>query len=407
MKVSLFRNRTFLIVWLGQTVSMIGDILFNLALMWWVVETTGSGLAMSAAALATGLPRIFLGPIAGVLADRFDRRNLMFATNAAGALITLSMVFLYMNGIFSLGLIIGAAALLGVTAAVHSPCFEATIPSIVDEADLTRANSLFQTSRSISGIVAPAVSGIIIAVFGIGASILIDSATFVFAGLSLLLVSLPSPKVVSQQGLFRQSTEGFRFIFDRRLLFSMLLFFAVINLTLAPLGIALPLLILQVMAAGPALYGTFGSSQSLGVLVGSSLLTAFPRLSRNCGLMTILCISAAGASIMALGLWPTPVVLIIAGFFLGLSIVIAQISSQYIWQKETPDQVRGRVFAARFTFSAALQPLGLGVAGPVIDVVGPARLLAAGGGLCALCGFLGFLVPGLATYRQGESTTTG
>jgi MFS family permease len=379
---------------------MIGDILFGLALMWWVVETTGSGLAMSASALASGLPRILLGPFAGVLADRFDRRNLMFATNAVGALITLSMVFLYVNGIFSLGLIIGAAAALGATAAVHSPCFEATIPSIVDATDLTRANSLFQTSRSVAGIVAPAVSGIIIAVFGIGASIFIDSLTFIFAGLSLLLVSLPSPKVVSQQGLLRQSTEGFRFIFDRRLLFSMLLFFAVINLTLAPLGIALPMLILQVMAAGPALYGTFGSSQSLGVLVGSSLLTAFPRLSRNCGLLVVICIITGGASIMVLGLWPNPMVLIGAGFFLGFSIVIAQISSQYIWQRETPDEVRGRVFAARFTFSAALQPVGLGVAGPVIDLIGPARLLSLGGGLCAACGFLGFLVPGLVSYKQ-------
>lgn len=400
MEKSLFHNRTFMIVWLGQTISTVGDILFSLALMWWIVETTGSGLAMSASALATGLPRVLLGPVAGVLADRFDRRGLMVLTNLLSALTTLGIVLLYANGIFSLPLIIGSAAILGAVAAVHLPCFEATIPSIVSETELTRANSLFQSSRSVAGIVAPGLSGLIIAVFGVGASIFVNSLTFLIAGGSLLLVSLPSPKVSSQKGLLRQSMEGFRFIFDKKLLYSMLLFFAVINLTLSPLGIALPILILQVLAAGPALLGIFGSSQSLGVLLGSSLLSAFPRLARRCGLLVIICIIAAGLSIMLLGIWPSAAVLLISGFFIGFSIVIAQISSQYIWQRETPNEVRGRVFAARYTFSAALQPVGLAVAGPVIDVVGPAALLAVGGGLCAACGFIGFLVPGLVSYTQ-------
>ena len=395
---SIFRNRTFVIVWIGQTVSIVGDILFNLALMWWIVSATGSGLAMSASALATGLPRVFFGPVAGVLADRLDRRRLMIATNGINALVTLGIVFLYYQGIFSLPLIIMAAAVLGTVAAIHNPCFEATIPSIVDVVHLTRANSLSQTSRSMAGIVAPALSGVIIAAAGVGASITINSLTFVIAGISLLLVSLPSPKVAPRNGVIKQSLEGFRFIYVRRMLLAMLLFFAVVNLAMSPISIAVPILVLKVLDAGPTLMGAFGSSHSLGVLAGSSFLAALPRMARRSGLVVVLAIITGGLSLMAMGIFATPMALIVAAFSMGFAIVMAQISAQYIWQRETPDSLRGRVFAARITMSAALIPLGQALAGPAVDAAGPAVLLTVAGGACALGGCLGFLVPGLTRY---------
>lgn len=186
--------------------------------------------------------------------------------------------------------------------------------------------------------------------------------------------------------------------FKHNLLFSMLILFAIINLTLAPIGITIPVLIVQVIKAGPALLGLFGSAQSAGVLVSSSLLSVFPGLIKRTGTALLTAIASMGAVIAVVGAFPSAITTIAAGFGMGFFAVTANIASQTIWQREVPSDVRGRVFAARHTLSVSLQPLGMAVAGPLSDLLGVTRLLAFSGSLCLLGGLAGFAVPGLASY---------
>lgn len=400
-KFSLFSNRRFVIIWGGQTVSGIGDRLLSLALMWWVVQETGSGAAMSATALAVALPRILLGPVSGVLADRINRRTLMMLSNLINAVVTIAVAFLFWQGTFSLNIIIAASAAIGVVGTFHIPAFEATIPAIVKEEELVRANSLMQTSHSLIGIVAPALSGIIIAVAGVGVAIVVDAVTFLVAGLSLLLVKLPPPIVqANRQRVMQDITTGFKFIFQHSLLLPMLILFSVVNLTMAPMGITIPLLITQVLMAGPALLGLFGSAHSAGVLLGSLVLSSFPRLVRRTGIAVLGSIVGIGVLVAVLGAYPSYIGLIGISFCLGLVAVVANISVQTIWQREVPADVRGRVFSARHTLSVGLQPLGMAAAGIFVDMIGVQQLLVIAGILCSICALAGFSIRQLATYTQ-------
>ena len=111
-------------MWGGQLISLLGDMLFDLALIWWVMNVTSSGMAISAVALAASLPSIILGPIVGVYVDRLDRRWLMIMSDVVNGVIMASMALLYWQGIFSMPLIVAAAAVTGVVSTAHGPAFQ-------------------------------------------------------------------------------------------------------------------------------------------------------------------------------------------------------------------------------------------------------------------------------------------
>ncbi len=397
---------TFLIVWVGQSISGLGNQLLGLALMWWVMKATGSGAAMAVVGIAGTIPQVVLGPLAGVFADRLDRRVLMLGADSLNGVLTLAVAFVAYRGLFSLPLIIIAMVAMSTVFTLHGPAYQASIPNLVGRDQLIRANSLMQTVNSAIGVVAPALGGVIIAVGGIGSAILLDAVSFFLAAASLLAVHFPrsqAPVAANQPSPWRDAATGFRFIFAHRLLGPMLGFFAVINLTLAPIGVALPLLITRVLKGGPELLGLFGSFESTGFLVASFALSAAPRLLRRSGLGVILGIIGIGMAIALVGASTRPALTLAAAAIVGMTIVVANIASQTIWQAEVPDEVRGRVFAARIALGGGIAPLGMAVAGPLADAVGPGRLMTGGGLACAAAGFLGLLVPGLVAYRSGDA----
>ncbi len=396
----VLRNRTFLIVWVGQSISGLGNNLFGMALLWWVVKETGSGAAMSVTALATALPRIVLGPMTGVLVDRYDRRVLMALADFTAGLVTLGAALLYWRGVFSFALIITAAAILSAIAAFHEPSFQASVPVMVGANQLVRANSLMQSAQSAIGILAPALAGIIIGATGVGMAVFLDAISFFVASFSLFTVNFPSPRGADRQrmSVWREAGTGFAFIFKHRLLFPMLIFNAMINLAVSPANALIALLVTQVLHAGPQFFGVLGSAQSAGILGGSLLLASFPRLVTRAGLSVILFTVAIGLAVAAFGLIPTPIAYVIAIAAAGFLMIMIGVAGQSIWQTEVPDQVRGRVFAARMAMGSGLMPLGLALAGPLSDWLGLLPVFTWAGLSCAAVGLAGFGIPGLASY---------
>ena len=398
---NILRNRTFVVMWGGQLVSLLGDMLFDLALIWWVMNVTSSGMAISAVALAASLPSIILGPIIGVYVDRLDRRWLMIMSDLVNGVIMAGMAVLYWQGIFSLPLIVISAALTGVVSTAHGPAFQASIPVVVGKQDLVQVNSLIQTAGSTLGLMVPGISGLILAVAGVGASIMFNAVSYLIAALSLMFVSFPSPRASStQHSVLRDAVQGMRFVFSHRLLFPMLIYAALINLTLAPVSIALPLLVVNKLGGGPALLGIFGSFRNAGVLLASIMLSAYPNVLRKMGLVMVFCIVAIGGFTVLIGVSPNALGVLLGGAFVGFAVVVANVASQAIWQREVPDDLRGRAFAARETITSGLRPMGLAAAGPLVDWIGPQWLMGAAGILCAISGVVGFLVPTIVNYPQ-------
>ncbi|MBT9133437.1 MAG: putative bacilysin exporter BacE [Firmicutes bacterium] len=400
-EVPVLRNKAFLILWGGQIVSMLGDALFSLALMWWVVSETGSGVAVAFVALASSVPRLLLAPIVGVYVDRVDKRRMMLFADTLLGVITLGMTMLFWRGHFSLPVIIAAAALLGAASSLDGPAYEATIPAIVGKNQLVRANSLMQTANSIIGLLAPALSGLVIAVAGVGVAILANSISFFFAAFTLLLISLPAQsRVIKQRAFGRDLRDGAKFILGNRLLLPMLLYAALINLSLAPISVSMPLLVTNVLAGGPQLLGLFGSFQSVGVLAASLLLSAKPALLAATGKVMIFSLIALGCFTVIIARAKSAPHLLLGGAAVGFALVVANVASRTIWQREVPEEYRGRAFTARDTVSGALRPMGQALAGPMVDTLGPMWLIAGAGALCVVGGILGLGVRSIITYPE-------
>ncbi|HDL86342.1 MAG TPA: MFS transporter, partial [Candidatus Acetothermia bacterium] len=158
----LWRNRNFVLVWAGQSLSMFGSRLTYIALLWWVLEKTGSAAALAGVAIASALPTLFLGPIAGVFIDRLDRRKLMLAMDLVNGIIIGTAATLLLIGRLQVWEIYLFTALASTATLFHRPSLQSSIPNLVPGEQLTKANSLYQISAGAAGIAGPAVGGILV-----------------------------------------------------------------------------------------------------------------------------------------------------------------------------------------------------------------------------------------------------
>ena len=200
--------KTFLTVWLGQSVSLIGSGLTSFALGVWVFERSGSITQFALIGLFAVLPRVLLSPLAGIIVDRWDRRRAMILSDAGAGLCTLSVVLLMTAGRLEVWHIFLLTAASSAFSALQWPAYMAAITLLMPKQHLGRANGLVQLGRALSEILAPALAGILMSVIGLQGVILIDFATFGFAVLTLLPVRFPIQDLPPEKGSAKFDLRG-------------------------------------------------------------------------------------------------------------------------------------------------------------------------------------------------------
>jgi DHA3 family macrolide efflux protein-like MFS transporter len=375
------RMTTFLIIWLGQVVSLVGSGLTSFALGVWVFEQTGSATQFALIGLSAVLPRVALSPLAGAIVDRLDRRRVMIASDVGAGLSTLAVALLFMAArleIWHIYLLTGIGAAFGT---LQWPAFTATTSLLVSKKNLGRANGMVQFGQAASEILAPALAGVLLGLIRLEGVILIDVATFVFAFTTLLLVRLPQPRApmadTPRTSLWKDLPSGWRYISARPGLRSLLLFFAVVNFLWGMVGALIMPMILG-WASSDAL-GAIISIAGAGMFAGSLIMSAWggPRR-RIDGVLNFELLSGFCFVLMGLrpSFWP-----VAAGAF-GAHVTIAIVfgSNQAIWQSKVEPGLQGRVFATQQMVARCAAPLAYLLAGPLADrLFNP--LLAVGGPL--------------------------
>jgi len=385
---SLWRNRNFVLVWAGQSLSMFGSRLTYIALFWWVMEKTGSATALAGVAIATALPTFFLGPIAGVFVDRLDRRRLMLAMNLINGLIIGLSATLLLIGRLQVWEIYLFTTLASTATVFHRPSLQSSIPNLVEPEQLTRANSLYQISNGVSGIAGPALGGILVGFIGSGPTMWVDAITFFVAGISLFVASFPSPRTVASSGLrsiFSDTIFGFRFLYREKTLLFMLLLFALINFLLAPTSVLFPIMAKEVLNVGAQGFGLFGSALSVGIVVGG-LLTARLKRFRRHGLGIICGLVLLGLMLAVFGLSRSICLSLGALALVGLGVAIVNTLEAVIFQTRAPNELQGRVFGAQSAVTDGLQPISLALTGAVLIVFSAPMILIGSGIAAALAG---------------------
>jgi MFS family permease len=387
---ALFSNRTarvFVLVWIGQLVSLTGSGLTGFILGIWAYQRTGSVQVFALTALAGTLPTLLLSPLAGVLVDRRDRRLVMLLSDIGSAAVTLAIALLFFAGSLELWQIYAATALNAACRAFHWPAYSAATTLLVPKEQLGRANGLVQMSQALGQIIAPALAGALLQLSSLGVILAIDLATFLAAVVTLLLVRFPPPAAQSpaRPALLREATAGWRYIAGSPGLLALLGLFAASNLIIGVVSILMPPLVLSFTSA--AAFGSILSVAGLGMLAGSLAMSAWGGPGRRVPTM-LGCMLIGSLSVIFAGLLPQVAVFAVAIFCFAFTIPIVNGSNQAIWQARVAPELQGRVFAACQMIAMSATPLAQVAAGPLADSVFTPLLLPGG----ALAGSVGRVI---------------
>jgi MFS family permease len=396
-KSPIFINRNFLLVWIGQTISVIGDNLFSIALMWWVLEKTGSTALMATVAICATLPAVIVGPFAGTYVDRVDKRKLLVFMDLGRAFLLFIPAILFFYGKLEVWHVNIVAIFLSTMTTFFNPALNSFTPSIVEGNSLTRANSLTQFSRNLSGVLGPALAGVLMALFGAGWVMLLDGISFFISGIAIFFVKIAKVEISEskvRQHFFADLWDGLVYLKKQTIIFFTMVLFSLINFFIAPIGILMPVIVKEVLKMGAEGFGFLASAISIGMVLGTVLLGLKGEVKRK-GWVVILSIIFGGLTLALFGVsekfWLSMILLGMA----GLAFSLVNVLEMVIFQKEIPLDKQGRIFGILNTVAWGLRPVSLGLVG-VISVWLDARLIILFGGiLVALGGLGGLLVKGM------------
>jgi MFS family permease len=379
---SLLRNVRFLRLWIGQGTSFVGDAVSMVALVVLVVQITGSASAVGGALVARLLPTI-ASPLAGVLADRVDRRVVLVASDLARAVLVLGLVFAR-----DLATIYVLVFLMGLARTVFNPTIRAAFPSVVGGGDLTRANALISGTFSTSIMVGPALGGLLVASIGVDAAFLADAATYLVSAILLSRVPLPRPRRESEEeGFVRELRSGFGYLIGARVPLAIVVGAFLTILTINATVPAEVFLAKETFGAGDAGYGLLVSLWGGGMVLGSAMMAVLgDRI--NLVLLYFLSIFVGASALVGTGLAPSFVLALGALTVEGAATGIDNVATDTILQKRVPEAFLGRVFSIRFLGYSAAEILAYPVGGLLVGAVGPRSTYMLAGIATAAAGLL-------------------
>jgi MFS family permease len=378
---SLLRNARFLRLWIGQGTSFVGDAVSIVALVVLVVEITGSASAVGGALFARLLPTI-ASPLAGVIADRVDRRIVLVASDLARAVLVLGLVFAR-----DLATIYVLIFLMGLARTVFNPTVRAAFPSVVGEGDLTRANALIGGTFSASIMVGPALGGLLVASIGVEAAFLADAVTYLISAILLSRVPLPRREGVEEEGFVRELRSGFGYLIGARVPLAIVVGAFLTILTINATVPAEVFLAKDTFAAGDVGYGLLVSLWGGGMVLGSAMMVVLgDRI--NLVLLYFLSIFVGAFALVGTGLAPVFVLALGALTVEGAATGIDNVATDTILQKRVPEAFLGRVFSIRFLGYSAGEALAYPAGGLLVDAFGPRSTYVLAGIATATAGLL-------------------
>jgi MFS family permease len=385
---SLFGNARFLRLWIGQGTSFVGDAVSMVALVVLVVEITGSASAVGGALVARLLPTI-ASPLAGVVADRVDRRVVLVASDLARAVLVLGLVFAR-----DLATIYVLVFLMGLARTLFNPTIRAAFPSVVGGGDLTRANALISGTFSVSETAGPALGGLLVATVGVDAAFVLDAVTYLVSAVMLALTPLARPPSDEDGAGFGEDLKaGFTYLAGARVPLAIVLG---AFLTVLTINITIPaevFLARETFDAGNAGYGILVGLYGGGMVLGSALMAA---LGDRVRLLPIYFfgIFATALALVGAGLSPTFVLALGALVIAGVANGTENVTTDTILQKRVPDAFLGRVFSVRFLGFSVGEAFAYGMGGAIVDASGArfTYLLAGAATAAAGLAILVFLV---------------
>jgi len=380
--------RNYRLYAIGQGISASGSWMQSVAQGLLVLKLTGSGSALGLVIALQALPVLILGPWGGVIADRFPKRHILYATQTAGGLLSLTMGVLVIGDVIQLWMVYLMGLLLGLIRVFDLPAQQTFVREMVGTEHLANAISLTATLGNLARVIGPTIAGVLVATVGLGACFVIDGFSY---GVVLLILFMmrsselqPAPQVSRAKG---QLIEGFHYVRSSPVLSNLLLMMAIVGMLTYEFSVILPLLSEFTLETGSSGYAALTAAMGAGSVVGG-LYTA----SRRNGTPRKLAISSVffGLSVLLVAVAPTlffaVAAMLIVGFF---SINFTSIGNVALQMEARPD-MQGRVMALYSVAFLGTTPIGGPLQGWIGEHAGARWSLVIGGSAALLAALLGF-----------------
>jgi len=371
-----FRN-----LWLGATISMLGDQFYLVALPWLVLQMTGSSLALGAILMTAAIPRAALMLVGGAVTDRFSARRVLISTATTRALLVGTVAALVWFRVATLWELYALTFAFGVADAFSFPAGQALIPTLVEPQQLRPANALMQSSTVLTQLIGPAPAGLLIKAWGVAFALFFDALSFVAVIVALFRIPDPprpaSPGAAARPSMLHSIAEGLRAVWNDPPLASLMILFAVINLCISgPVGVGLAA-VAKFRYGSAAAFGTFLSCFSGGTLLGV-LLGGRVKQPRKRGLQFIVMSGLTGIELIVIGLVLKAVVIAVLLAVMGVAVGFVNVQFSSWIQLRVERALLGRVMSVLMFSAVGLIPVSYAVAGALAHWSLPALFIIAG-----------------------------
>jgi len=390
--------RHYLYFMFGQQFSLLGSGIVGFVIAWWITIETQSAIFLSIAVFLIFLPQVIVSPFAGVIADRMNRKTIIFIVDSLQAVLTFGLFLFFFIGYINIGMIFVIHTLRSVLFAFQIPAVQAIVPSMVPKEKLPRINGLNFLISGVVFIIGPLLSAILLELFPITFIFLIDVLTFVIALIPLLVIKIPhetkslKESESEKKSFTREFKEGFLVVKAVPGLLSMIVFAMIFNFINRPFNVLWPYFI-NVTHDGTALNLAllFGSMQ-IGRLMGS-LITSIKKEWKHKIKINIIGATIFFAAYLLISFAPyRSFNLMMIGGFLGAIIFPITVATYLtILQTVVPSDKIGRVMSIDHTISMAIAPIGALMAGPMAELIGINNLFI-------ICAFIGIIYPALLWF---------
>jgi MFS family permease len=373
---SSLRIRNFRLYFTAQLISVSGTWMQTVAQAWLVLHLTGSGVDLGIVVGLQFLPMLLFGPFGGLVADRTNKRRLLFVTQTGGGLLALALGVLVVSHQVQLWQVYVLASLLGVVNLFDNPARQTFMMEMVGRDDLPNAVSLNTVVMNASRVIGPAIGGVVITLFGLGVSFFINAASYgaVIIGLSMMRSAelRPTEQVARAKGQIR---DGFRYVWSTPSLRNTLLAIALIGVFAYNFTVTLALLAKATFHGGAGTYSLLTSCMAVGAVVGG--LVAAHRARPTPRLLQVLAL-VFGGLLAAVALAPTLVAAAILIVLMGAASIGFIATANATLQLSAEPAMRGRVMALYAMAFLGTTPIGAPLVGAIAQWTNPRVALLTG-----------------------------
>lgn len=367
-------NKNFVLLLLGKLTTQIGNWIYFLALIYFVNKLSGSVSYVSIVLFLDAAICLTLATVAGSVCDRFSRKKVLVCCDLMSGILCLIMGVRALFGNITLYEVYIITVLLAITKTFFSPALKSLIPNIVKEEELNRANSLIQSTNSITSILGPFLGGILIATISIPFAFIINGISYILSAISEMFIEVPYEQEKVREDtiaknikrIFQDTVSGIKFINSNQTIKSIMYIFSFMTFFAAPMVLIFQQLVERYYSMNSVALGILMIADAIGTLLAGLYLTIRPIVKRQKEFIAIFPIFCGIALIIignVLNFYVAVITMFIQGFISGFG----EISLITIFQKETTDDKRGMIFSLYSMIINVLTPISLIMSGFILE----------------------------------------